>query len=199
MDHHEMTQILQSIAKSHCGLSLVNNLPLGGQLDNEQAQTVFCEAVGKELGVKLTVEEVKGSCSLADCGMLVETRLSTNESGQKLVDIYSQLERLAKEEFHPHINYHWCAKWDDFLKVGNWFTRPEGLDTVEIVIRMEEYFNIKITDDDAASLNTVGQTVRYVWEKMARSDTRDVAAEQVPKDTLKGVFNHLKEHLLKPL
>jgi acyl carrier protein len=46
--------------------------------------------------------------------------------------------------------------------VGNWFTRPEGLDAVEIVIRMEEKYELQISDQDAESMETMGQTVRYL-------------------------------------
>ena len=89
-----------------------------------------------------------------------------------MVDIYLEVEKLAREEYHPKIPYQWCAKWSDFLKVGNWFTRPEGLDSVEIVIRMEEKYRIQISDQDAEAMETVGHTVRYLWARTARNPDR---------------------------
>ncbi|HMG74096.1 MAG TPA: hypothetical protein VK582_11400 [Pyrinomonadaceae bacterium] len=85
--------------------------------------------------------------------------------GKTIKDIYEEVAALAHDEYHPKIPFNWCTKWNDFLKVGNWFTRPEGLDAVEIVIRMEEKYGIRISDQDAEAMETVGQTVRYLWAK----------------------------------
>jgi hypothetical protein len=81
------------------------------------------------------------------------------------------VEQLAKEEYHPKIPYQWYARWNDFLNVGNWLSRPEGLDAVEIVIRMEDKYEIRISDQDAAEMETVGQTIRYLWLNDSRNST----------------------------
>ena len=38
----------------------------------------------------------------------------------------------------------------------------DSLDMVEIIMRLEELFNVQINDEDAEKLTTVGQAVDYV-------------------------------------
>jgi acyl carrier protein len=40
----------------------------------------------------------------------------------------------------------------------------DSLDLVEIIMRLEEEFNIEINDDDAARLCNVGQVIEYVHQ-----------------------------------
>jgi len=41
----------------------------------------------------------------------------------------------------------------------------DSLDTVELVMAFEEEFGIEIPDEDAESLQTVGDAIRYLREK----------------------------------
>ncbi len=41
-----------------------------------------------------------------------------------------------------------------------------GLDTVELIMEMEETFGIKIDDRDAEQIGTVGQAYRYILGKL---------------------------------
>ncbi|MBI2095368.1 MAG: acyl carrier protein [Candidatus Omnitrophica bacterium] len=41
----------------------------------------------------------------------------------------------------------------------------DSLDTVELVMALEEEFNIEIPDEDAEKMTSVGEAVRYVEEK----------------------------------
>jgi len=41
----------------------------------------------------------------------------------------------------------------------------DSLDTVELVMALEENFSIEIPDEDASGLKTVGDAVRYVEAK----------------------------------
>jgi len=41
----------------------------------------------------------------------------------------------------------------------------DSLDTVELVMAFEEEFGIEIPDEDAESLQTVGDAIRYLKEK----------------------------------
>lgn len=43
-----------------------------------------------------------------------------------------------------------------------------GLDSVELVISVEEHFQIAIPDDDAAKIQTVGQLHEYVVAELSR-------------------------------
>jgi len=151
------SEILRSIADSY-SVAL-------DQLESNESSENLSEAIRRQLGLLVTPLEVRLSYSLLALSTLVESRLDKNRSGKTLLDIYLEVEKLAKDEYHSKIPFEWCAKWNDFLKVGNWFTRPDGLDAVEIVIRMEDRYGIKISDEDAAAMETVGQTIRYLWEK----------------------------------
>jgi acyl carrier protein len=42
----------------------------------------------------------------------------------------------------------------------------DSLDTVELVMALEEEFNIEISDEDADKIKTVGDAVKYIESKM---------------------------------
>lgn len=42
----------------------------------------------------------------------------------------------------------------------------DSLDTVELVMKFEEEFDIKIPDEDAEKIQTVGAAVNYIEEKL---------------------------------
>ncbi|MEA3328444.1 MAG: acyl carrier protein [Candidatus Omnitrophota bacterium] len=42
----------------------------------------------------------------------------------------------------------------------------DSLDTVELVMALEEEFGIEIPDEDAEKITTVGQAVKYIEEKI---------------------------------
>ena len=42
----------------------------------------------------------------------------------------------------------------------------DSLDTVELVLELEEHFDIEIPDDDAENLMSVGQAVEYISAKL---------------------------------
>ncbi len=42
----------------------------------------------------------------------------------------------------------------------------DSLDTVELVMALEEEFGIEIPDEDAEKIQTVGDAVRYIDEKL---------------------------------
>ncbi|OGW92060.1 MAG: acyl carrier protein [Omnitrophica bacterium RIFCSPHIGHO2_02_FULL_63_14] len=45
----------------------------------------------------------------------------------------------------------------------------DSLDTVELVMALEEEFGIEIPDEDAEKMTTVGEALRYVEEKASKS------------------------------
>lgn len=45
----------------------------------------------------------------------------------------------------------------------------DSLDTVELVMALEEEFGIEIPDEDAEKMTNVGEAVRYVEEKAAKT------------------------------
>ena len=44
----------------------------------------------------------------------------------------------------------------------------DSLDTIELVMALEEKFNIEIPDEDAEGMNTVDDVIRYVAKKTNR-------------------------------
>lgn len=42
----------------------------------------------------------------------------------------------------------------------------DSLDTVELVMALEEEFGIEIPDEDAEKMSTVGEAVKYIEEKV---------------------------------
>jgi acyl carrier protein len=56
-----------------------------------------------------------------------------------------------------------------------------GLDLVELVYRVEEEFDIQMSDEDAALITTTGQLIDYLMARpeLAGLRTRDTVAEEV--------------------
>ncbi|OGR78607.1 MAG: acyl carrier protein [Elusimicrobia bacterium GWC2_64_44] len=46
----------------------------------------------------------------------------------------------------------------------------DSLDTVELVMALEEEFDIEIPDEDAEKIRTVGMAVDYIKEKSGKKD-----------------------------
>jgi len=42
----------------------------------------------------------------------------------------------------------------------------DSLDTVEVVMALEEEFGVEIPDEDAEKITTVGQSVKYIEDKL---------------------------------
>ena len=45
----------------------------------------------------------------------------------------------------------------------------DSLDTVELVMALEEEFGIEIPDEDAEKMSNVGEAIRYVEEKSSKT------------------------------
>ena len=46
----------------------------------------------------------------------------------------------------------------------------DSLDTVELVMALEEAFDVEIPDEDAEKIKTVGEAVTYIKDKAAKKD-----------------------------
>jgi len=44
----------------------------------------------------------------------------------------------------------------------------DSLDTVELVMALEEEFGIEISDEDAEKMTTVGEAIKYIEEKSTK-------------------------------
>lgn len=74
---------------------------------------------------------------------------------QKVTKILTDKLGIAESEITPDAN---------FVKdLG-----IDSLDYAEIVMEFEQTFNIRIPDDDADKMQTFGQAVKYIEEKMKK-------------------------------
>jgi len=46
----------------------------------------------------------------------------------------------------------------------------DSLDTVELIMALEEEFNVEIPDEDAEKMTTVGDAIKYIDEKKGGSE-----------------------------
>ena len=46
----------------------------------------------------------------------------------------------------------------------------DSLDTVELVMALEEEFNLEIPDDQAEKLTTVGSAIKYLEDNLGKSE-----------------------------
>ncbi len=44
--------------------------------------------------------------------------------------------------------------------------KADSLDTAELVMQFEDIFGISIPDEDTKKIETLGQTVNYIWNKL---------------------------------
>ena len=72
---------------------------------------------------------------------------------EKVKDIISEQLGVKKEEIKPESSF-----IDDL--------GADSLDTVEVVMALEEEFGIEIPDEDAEKITTVGQAAKYIEDKM---------------------------------
>ena len=72
---------------------------------------------------------------------------------EKVKDIISEQLGVKKEEIKPESSF-----IDDL--------GADSLDTVEVVMALEEEFGIEIPDEDAEKITTVGQAAKYIEDKL---------------------------------
>lgn len=73
----------------------------------------------------------------------------------KVKDIISEQLGVKKEEIKPESSF-----IDDL--------GADSLDTVEVVMALEEEFGIEIPDEDAEKITTVGEAIKYIDEKLEK-------------------------------
>ena len=73
---------------------------------------------------------------------------------EKVVEVVVEQLGVKKEEVRPE------ARFIEDLGA-------DSLDTVELVMSLEEEFGIEIPDEDAEKIATVGDAIKYIEEKSA--------------------------------
>jgi acyl carrier protein len=74
---------------------------------------------------------------------------------EKVKDIISEQLGVKKEEIKPESSF-----IDDL--------GADSLDTVEVVMALEEEFGIEIPDEDAEKITTVGEAAKYIEDKITK-------------------------------
>ena len=77
---------------------------------------------------------------------------------EKVKDIISEQLGVKKEEIKPESSF-----IDDL--------GADSLDTVEVVMALEEEFGIEIPDEDAEKITTVGDATKYIEEKVSKKES----------------------------
>ncbi|MCM8773186.1 MAG: acyl carrier protein [Candidatus Omnitrophica bacterium] len=76
---------------------------------------------------------------------------------ERLKDIIAEQLGVKKEEIKPESSF-----IDDL--------GADSLDTVELVMALEEEFGIEIPDEDAEKMTTVGEAIKYIESKTQEKD-----------------------------
>lgn len=173
-------EILRAITEMRLGSPVIADDPLATQVKEAGWEQNLSFILHEELRIKIAVDEITSAGSLVKLSALLESRLARDPMGRSLVDVYVTLERFATDELSHSFNYHWYASWK-----GDVFNDSDSLDDVEIVVRLENAFGFSISDADAQRMQTVGQTVRYLWK---RSCGQSFTVRQCPPDVCVGAF-----------
>ena len=80
-----------------------------------------------------------------------------SKNGERVIKIIVEQLQCQEEQVKPE------AKFIEDLGA-------DSLDIVELVMALENAFNTQIPDDDAESLTTVGDAIKYVEEKLGTGD-----------------------------
>lgn len=84
-------------------------------------------------------------------------------------DVVVKIRRILEDEIGEDMSR--LSDKDDFTgNLAFLFPEYDGLDSVEIIMRIEEEFEIKISDDEAAEMRTVEDIVMMTWNKFRQRE-----------------------------
>jgi acyl carrier protein len=84
-------------------------------------------------------------------------------------NVVAKIRRILQEE--TSVDMSRLSDKDDFTgNLAFLFPIDDGLDSVEIIMRIEEEFGIKISDDDAGRMRTVEDIVIETWHKICQRE-----------------------------
>jgi acyl carrier protein len=78
--------------------------------------------------------------------------------------VVSKVRKILEDELYADLSR--LAAKDDFSKNLSFFWQFESVANVEIVVRIEEEFEISIADPEAEQTQTVEELVNLVWRKV---------------------------------
>lgn len=123
--------------------------------------------IERELLLKLDYDYFVENLNQSNLLDAIEILLPRDSKGNTIITLFSKFEDIAKEELHHAVKLKWFMKWDDFYKIGNFFTSPDYYDFIEMFVRIEELFEINIKASSIMSESqfgeTVGETTKTIW------------------------------------
>jgi acyl carrier protein len=81
-------------------------------------------------------------------------------------DVAIRVRRILEDELGVDLSR--LTADDDFTRNLSFFWEYDSLTDVEVVMRIEEEFDIKISDEEAGKAHTVGNLVDLVWHKLGQ-------------------------------
>lgn len=128
------------------------------------------QVISEELGVDITEDELARCQTLAALLQMIPSRLEVSSTGETIIDVFSEVERIARIELHGSVALRWYDRWDSYASLGNWLTRPDSLDFVEMFTHISE--DLGRQDEDCIRFGEkVNDTVKFVWAAVrARED-----------------------------
>ncbi len=79
-----------------------------------------------------------------------------SDVAQKVIKIVAEQLGVREEEIKPESSF--------VNDLG-----ADSLDTVELVMALEDEFGMEIPDEDAEKISTVGDAIKYIEEKLANA------------------------------
>lgn len=79
--------------------------------------------------------------------------MATKEIQEKVIDIVCKQLNVSRDKVTPATHF--------INDLG-----ADSLDTVELVMEIEEAFGLSIPDEDAEKIQTVGDAIKYIEEKL---------------------------------
>jgi hypothetical protein len=144
----------------------------GTKLDSYPRQIIhpelFVKRLESELEVVMSLCEVKACGNFEDVANVVHRKLKLDFEGNTIPDLFGKLEQIAQVEIHKDVRLRWFTQWNEFDSLGNWLTSPDWLDYVEMFLRIDEEFGVKmgVTVDSLEEMPiTVGETVKRIWQQ----------------------------------
>jgi acyl carrier protein len=97
---------------------------------------------------------------LTNSDFCAKIKLIEEEEERTMADIAEQVRRIIAEQLMVELD----EVTDDASFIED--LGADSLDTVEMIMEIEDEFGIEIPDEDAEKIQTVGQAIEYVKQKV---------------------------------
>ncbi len=134
--------------------------------DLGDSSTQMCRWLNEELMVNIDIGTVRENINSPQFPQTIELFLNRTSKQMSIIDVFCKIDFIAKKEIHQLAELHWYGKWADFFDLGGIFTAPDSFDFYEMVMRIEDEFNLKLDSEKFLNVKYIGQSIRYTWDKL---------------------------------